>query len=74
MLGNPFILFLFRTLKIGLGNGHRKSKEFEEYVLTKRVVLRNDFKLCEKASQKILSYSNNFLHKRMKTDPNVCNF
>eukprot|EP00111_Clytia_hemisphaerica_P006455 TCONS_00018742-protein len=58
------------SLKIGLGNGHRKSKEFEDYVLNKRVMLRNDMKLCEKAAQRILSYSNNFLHKRMKTDPN----
>jgi len=62
------------TPKIGLGNGHRKSKEFEDFVLTKRIVLRNDLKLCEKAAQKLLSYSNNFLHKRMKTDPDVCIF
>ena len=62
---------LYSIPKIGLGNGHRKSKEFEDFVLTKRVVLRNELKLCEKAAQKLLSYSNNFLHKRMKTDPDV---
>ena len=56
-------------VKIGLGNGHRKSKEFEDYVLLKRKFLRNTLNFCEKATQKILSYSNNFLHKKMKTDP-----
>ncbi|XP_065646478.1 uncharacterized protein LOC100198790 isoform X2 [Hydra vulgaris] len=55
--------------KIGLGNGHRKSKEYEDYVLQKREFLKGTMKLCEKGVQKILSYSNNFLHKRMKTDP-----
>jgi len=59
-----------KSTKVGLGNGHRKSQEFEDYILAKRQELRNDIKLCEKGTQKILSYSNNFLHKRMKTDPN----
>lgn len=57
------------SIKVGLGNGHRKSKEFEVFVLTKRIYLREQLKFCEKGTQKILCYSNNFLHKRMKTDP-----
>ncbi|XP_066569065.1 uncharacterized protein LOC136758521 [Amia ocellicauda] len=54
---------------IGLGNGQRKSKEFEEFVMTNRKTLREEYKLCERACQRILGYSNNFLHKRLKTDP-----
>lgn len=63
--------FISRNGKVGLGNGHRKSQEFEDFVLSKRDYLRHELKLCEKGCQKILSYSNNFLHKRMKTDPTV---
>lgn len=58
-----------RSKNIGLGNGQRKSGEFEEYVLEKRKYLRNELKLCERATQRVLLYSNNFLHKRLKTDP-----
>lgn len=58
-----------RSKNIGLGNGQRKSSEFEEFVLEKRKYLRNDVKLCERATQRVLLYSNNFLHKRLKTDP-----
>ncbi|XP_015222485.2 uncharacterized protein [Lepisosteus oculatus] len=54
---------------VGLGNGQRKSREFEEFVLTNRKVLREELKLCERACQRILGYSNNFLHKRLITDP-----
>eukprot|EP00061_Rhincodon_typus_P010312 g34510.t1 len=54
---------------IGLGNGQRKSKAFEEFVLKHRMVLKNELKLCERATQRILGYSNNFLHKKLKTDP-----
>ncbi|XP_067825986.1 histone-lysine N-methyltransferase 2D-like isoform X2 [Heptranchias perlo] len=54
---------------VGLGNGQRKSKAFEEFVLKNRSVLRNELKLCERATQRILGYSNNFLHKKLKTDP-----
>ena len=61
----------FRSKNIGLGNGQRKSSEFEEFVLEKRKYLRNDVKLCERATQRVLLYSNNFLHKRLKTDPTV---
>ncbi|MGH0141522.1 UNVERIFIED_CONTAM: hypothetical protein FKN15_074172 [Acipenser sinensis] len=38
-------------------------------VLTNRKVLREELKLCERATQRILGYSINFLHKRLKTDP-----
>lgn len=58
-----------RSKNIGLGNGQRKSGEFEEFVLEKRKYLRNEVKLCERATQRVLLYSNNFLHKRLKTDP-----
>ncbi|XP_022093989.1 plectin-like [Acanthaster planci] len=55
--------------KVGLGNGQKRSKEFEEFVLTNRQYLRNQLKFCERACQRILSYSNNFLHKKLKTEP-----
>ncbi|XP_078357524.1 uncharacterized protein LOC144642437 isoform X2 [Oculina patagonica] len=58
-----------RSKNIGLGNGQRKSSEFEEYILEKRKYLRDTVKLCERATQRVLLYSNNFLHKKLKTDP-----
>ncbi|XP_067868287.1 uncharacterized protein [Heterodontus francisci] len=58
-----------RKRGIGLGNGQRKSKAYEEFVLKNRIVLKNELKLCERAAQRILGYSNNFLHKKLKTDP-----
>eukprot|EP00062_Callorhinchus_milii_P014930 gi/632964613/ref/XP_007898483.1/ PREDICTED: uncharacterized protein LOC103183049 isoform X2 [Callorhinchus milii] len=58
-----------RKRSIGLGNGQRKSKAFEEFVLRNRSTLRSELKLCERATQRILGYSNNFLHKKLKTDP-----
>lgn len=58
-----------RSKNIGLGNGQRKCTEFEEYVLEKRKYLRDTLKLCERATQRVLLYSNNFLHKKLKTDP-----
>ncbi|XP_032231684.2 uncharacterized protein LOC5507258 isoform X2 [Nematostella vectensis] len=58
-----------RVRNIGLGNGQRKSKEYEDFVLEKRVYLRDTIKLCERATQRVLLYSNNFLHKKLKTDP-----
>ncbi|XP_053380699.1 uncharacterized protein LOC123547928 [Mercenaria mercenaria] len=57
---------------IGLGNGHKKSKRYEEFVLNQRRVLKEDMRLCERATQKILMYSNNFLHKRLKTENRPC--
>ena len=56
--------------KIGLGNGHKKSKEFEIFVFNERNRLRNELKFCEKAVQRVLFYSNNFLHKKLRTEPN----
>jgi len=53
---------------IGLGNGHKKSKRFEQFVMSERRTLREEANLCERATQKILLYSNNFLHKKLKTD------
>lgn len=62
-----------RRLKyIGYGNGHKKSKEFEEFVLDKRRILKEDMRLCERATQRILLYSNNFLHKKLKTEERPC--
>ncbi|XP_078496952.1 uncharacterized protein LOC144753023 isoform X1 [Lissotriton helveticus] len=53
----------------GLGSGPRRSKAYEEFVLKNRKELRQGPKLCEKAVQRILGYSNNFLHKKPKTNP-----
>lgn len=47
----------------------RRSKEFEEFVLKNRQYLREELHLCERASQRVLMYSNNFLHKKLKTSP-----
>ncbi|KAH3796848.1 hypothetical protein DPMN_150423 [Dreissena polymorpha] len=57
---------------IGLGNGHKKSKRYEEFVIVERTKLREDVRLCERATQKVLMYSNNFLHKRLKTEGRPC--
>ncbi|KAL8602070.1 hypothetical protein ACOMHN_007340 [Nucella lapillus] len=53
---------------IGLGNGHKRSKRFETFVLQQRKRLKHDLHFCEKATQRILCYSNNFLHKKLKTE------
>ncbi|KAJ1146076.1 hypothetical protein NDU88_012358 [Pleurodeles waltl] len=53
----------------GLGNGCRRSKAYEEFVLKNRKELRQGPQICEKAVQRILGYSNNFLHKKLKTSP-----
>ncbi|XP_071449418.1 uncharacterized protein [Hetaerina americana] len=52
------------------GIGNRHSKMFEEFVLSNRKFLREQLKLCERASQKVLLYSNNFLHKELKSMKN----
>ncbi|CAG2207833.1 unnamed protein product [Mytilus edulis] len=57
-----------RNVIIGLGNGHKKSEKFTEFVLMNRDYLKRKLQLCERATQKILCYSNNFLHKRLKTE------
>lgn len=70
-----FVICSFnRSKNIGLGNGQRKSCEFEDFVLEKRKHLRNDLKFCERATQRVLLYSNNFLHKKLKTDPSVSGY
>ncbi|KAJ4429669.1 hypothetical protein ANN_21870 [Periplaneta americana] len=48
----------------------RRSKGFEDFVLKNRRYLREELHLCERAAQRILTYSNNFLHKKLKTSPN----
>lgn len=60
--------FPFRKIYVGLGNGHKRSRAFEAFVMEKRQYLRNIVKLCERGTQKVLMYSNNFLHKRLKTE------
>nr|XP_032623442.1 uncharacterized protein LOC116817434 [Chelonoidis abingdonii] len=50
-----------------MGSGQRSSLAFEDFVLKNRRVLREELKLCERATQRILGYSNNFLHKKLKT-------
>ncbi|XP_043386222.1 uncharacterized protein LOC114019736 isoform X2 [Chelonia mydas] len=56
-----------RRRAFGLGSGQRRSLAFEDFVLKNRRVLREELKLCERATQRILGYSNNFLHKKLKT-------
>ena len=62
---------MFRGM-IGLGNGRKRSKKYEAYVLENREKLRDEYNLCEKAAQKILGYSINFLYKKLRTNPEVC--
>ncbi|XP_063235864.1 uncharacterized protein LOC134538462 isoform X2 [Bacillus rossius redtenbacheri] len=47
----------------------RRSAKFENYVLTTRRYFKEQLKICEKACQRVLCYSNNFLHKRLKALP-----
>ncbi|XP_064616113.1 uncharacterized protein LOC135480256 isoform X2 [Liolophura sinensis] len=61
-----------RSRNIGLGNGMKKSKLFEEFVMEKRHYLKETLKLCERAVQKILIYSNNFIHKKLKSEDSNC--
>eukprot|EP00794_Sanderia_malayensis_P016111 gene16111-17735_t len=55
--------------QIGLGNGQKKSKEFEKYVLEQREWLKKNLGFCETGTKRVLYYSNNFLHKKLKTEP-----
>ncbi|XP_021349054.1 uncharacterized protein LOC110447589 isoform X2 [Mizuhopecten yessoensis] len=57
---------------VGIGNGQKRSKAFEDFVLTQRTHLKTDLKLCERAVQKVLLYSNNFLHKKLVTEKSLC--
>ncbi|XP_065068208.1 uncharacterized protein LOC135693605 [Rhopilema esculentum] len=54
---------------VGLGNGQKKSKQFESFVLDQRSRLKVKYGFCETGTKRVLLYSNNFLHKRLKTDP-----
>lgn len=54
---------------VGMGNGQKHSESFELFVNEHRPRLR-EMKLCERATQKVLFYSNNFLHRDLKTEPN----
>ncbi|KAL1463937.1 hypothetical protein MTO96_027119 [Rhipicephalus appendiculatus] len=54
---------------VGMGNGQKHSESFELFVNEHRPRLR-ELKLCERATQKVLLYSNNFLHRNLKTEPN----
>ena len=53
--------------QVSRGLHRRRSKEYETFVLKNRQFLREELHLCEKASQRVLMYSNNFLHKKLKT-------
>ena len=59
-------MFYFRG-KVGMGRGHKKSKVYEDFVMTRRTQLKNQYNLCEVAIKKILCYSNNFLFKKLKS-------
>lgn len=54
---------------VGLGNGQKHSEQFEQFVAQHRPRLR-ELRLCERATQRVLFYSNNFLHRCLKTEPN----
>lgn len=54
--------------RVGLGNGKKKSGLFNDYVLKQREFLRTECALCEKASQRLLGYSNNLLYRKLKTE------
>lgn len=68
---NTVLLISSRRRAFGLGSGQRRSLAFEDFVLKNRRVLREELKLCERATQRILGYSNNFLHKKLKTSSQV---
>lgn len=53
---------------VGMGNGQKHSESFELFVNEHRPRLR-EIKLCERATQRVLFYSNNFLHRYLKTEP-----
>lgn len=45
----------------------QRQRDYEHFVLETRQILREKLRLCERACQRILLYSNNFLHKRLKS-------
>jgi len=56
-------------IKSGLGSAQKKSKPFENFVLEQRACLKEKYGLCETGTKRVLLYSNNYLHKRLKTNP-----
>ena len=62
---------IYHRLKSGLGSAQKKSKPFENYVLEQRACLKEKYGLCETGTKRVLLYSNNYLHKRLKTNPEV---
>nr|XP_048678315.1 uncharacterized protein LOC125623293 isoform X2 [Caretta caretta] len=56
-----------RDPRTGQEESQRRSLAFEDFVLKNRRVLREELKLCERVTQRILGYSNNFLHKKLQT-------
>ncbi|KAK2159191.1 hypothetical protein LSH36_156g00000, partial [Paralvinella palmiformis] len=58
--------------KLGIGRGHKKSKVYEDFVLTRRTQLKSQCNLCEVAIKKVLCYSNNFLFKKLKSQESEC--
>ncbi|XP_014681343.1 PREDICTED: polyhomeotic-proximal chromatin protein-like [Priapulus caudatus] len=65
---NPQEVQNHRKKNIGIGNGQRRSENYEQFVYQSRSYLKTDVKLCEQGVQKVLLYSNNFLHKRLRTE------
>ncbi|XP_022191418.2 uncharacterized protein LOC111049610 isoform X2 [Nilaparvata lugens] len=45
-----------------------RSKDYEEYVFANRNRLKEECSLCERGCQRVLCYSNNFLHKQLKSN------
>jgi hypothetical protein len=62
------MFFFVYSVNVGVGNGHKRSKRFEAFVMEEREKLKQERHLCEAAVQRILCYSNNFLHKKLKCD------
>lgn len=46
-----------------------RAEGFERFILANRLQVRHEMGICERACQRLLFYSNNFLHKDLKTGP-----
>ena len=60
---------LAREKRDRTGNGPRKTLEYENFVADNRRMFRLEMGFCEKACQQLLFYSNNFMYKELKNDP-----
>lgn len=49
----------------------RRSAEYEQFVFSTRERLKKELMICERGAQTLLIYSNNFLHKQLKTSPDM---